>query len=90
MSFLLFILIFLFAYAITSYALISTSSFVEWFDSTHFITNQSGPNSTAIETLRNIIEWGTWRIFGGTSLATSDTVQIKYTGKTTFEPLAIK
>lgn len=81
MSFLFFILIFLLAYTITSYALLSTSSFVIWSDSTHFVTMQGGPNSTAIETLRNIIEWGTWRIFGGTSLSTSDA---KYTGKISF------
>lgn len=85
MSFLFFILIFLFAYTITSYALISTSSFVQWSDSTSFTTTQNGPNSTAIETLRNIIEWGTWRIFGSVSLSTSDTAQVKYTGKLSFE-----
>ena len=86
MSFLFFILIFLFAYTITSYALISTPSFVEWSDSTHFVTMQGGSNSTAIETIRNIIEWGTWRIFGATSLTTSEASQIKYTGNISFPP----
>ncbi|CAF3631948.1 unnamed protein product [Adineta steineri] len=81
MSFLFFILIFLSAYAITTYSLITTSSFVIWTNSTYFTTVQNGGNLTNIEILRNIIEWGTWKIFGSTSLTTSDSVEIKYTAK---------
>jgi hypothetical protein len=80
MSFLFFILIFLLAYTITTYSLISTSSFVIWTDSSHFRTEQNGGNATNIEILRNIIEWGTWKIFGSTSLATSDLVSTRYSG----------
>ncbi|CAF1368257.1 unnamed protein product, partial [Adineta steineri] len=81
MSFLFFILIFLSAYAITTYSLITTSSFVIWTNSTYFTTVQNGGNLTNIEILRNIIEWGTWKIFGSTSLTTSDSVEMKYTAK---------
>ena len=80
MSFLFFIVIFLFAYTITTYSLITTSSYVEWSDSTHFTTKQDGGNLTKTEIFRNLIEWGTWKIFGSTSLTTSDSVAIKYTG----------
>ncbi len=80
MSFLFFILIFLFAYAITTYSLITTSSLVNWPNSTYFTTKQNVENVTGIEILRNIIEWGTWKIFGSPSLTTSDSVQIKYSG----------
>ena len=45
---------------------------------------QNGGNLTGIETLRNIIEWGTWRIFGSTSLTTSDSAQTKYSGRINF------
>ncbi|CAF0751879.1 unnamed protein product [Adineta ricciae] len=81
MSFLFFILIFLCAYAITTYSLISTSSFVIWSNATHFTTIQDGGNQTNFDILRNIIEWGTWKIFGSTSLSTSDLVEIKYSAK---------
>ncbi len=80
MSFLFFILIFLFAYTITTYSLISTSSFVHWSNSTYFTTIQNGGNLTNFEILRSIIEWGTWKIFGSTSLTTSDSVQMTYSG----------
>jgi hypothetical protein len=79
-SFLFFILTFLFAYTITTYSLISTSSFVMWSNSTHFTSIQDRGNLTSIENLRNIIEWGTWRIFGSTSLTTSDSAALKYLG----------
>ncbi len=74
MSFLFFIVIFLFAYTITTYSLISTSAYVEWLDTTNYTTIQDGGNLTNIEILRNIIEWGTFKIFGSTSLITSDSV----------------
>ena len=78
--FLFFILIFLCAYSITTYSLISTSSLVIWSNDTHFFTVQDGGNLTNLEIFRNIIEWGTWKIFGSTSLTTSDALEIKYTG----------
>jgi hypothetical protein len=78
--FLFFILIFLSAYTITTYSLISTSSFVIWTNSTHFTTVQNGGNLTSIDILRQILEWGTWKIFGSTSLTTSESVDIKYSG----------
>jgi hypothetical protein len=74
MSFLFFIVIFLFAYSITTYSLISTPAYVKWLDTTNYTTNQDGGNLTNIEILRNIIEWGTFKIFGSTSLITSDSV----------------
>lgn len=80
--FLLFILIFHLAYTITTYSLISTSAFVIWSNSTHFTTVQNGGNQTNLEIFRNIVEWGTWKIFGSTSLTTSDSVDIKYSGFT--------
>lgn len=80
MLFLFFILIFLSAYSITTYSLISTSSFVMWSNSTHFTTVQHAGNLTNIETFRNIIEWGIWRIFGSTSLKTGDSSTIEYKG----------
>jgi hypothetical protein len=79
-SFLLFILIFLFAYSITTYSLISTSSFVKWWDANNYTTIQYGENITSTGVLRNIIEWGTFKIFGSTSLSTSDSVGMKYVG----------
>ncbi|UJR33516.1 hypothetical protein I4U23_020961 [Adineta vaga] len=81
MSFLFFIFIFLCAYAITTYSLISTPSFVIWSNSTHFTTIQNGGNQTNFDILRNIIEWGTWKIFGSTSLTTSDAIDMKYSAK---------
>ncbi len=80
MLFLFFILIFLSAYTITTYSLISTYSFVNWSNSTYFTTMQGGGNLTNIEIVRNIIEWGTWKIFGSTSLITSDSVTMKFSG----------
>ncbi len=80
MSFLFFIVIFLFAYTITTYSLISTSAYVEWLDTTNYTTIQHGGNLTNIEILRNIIEWGTFKIFGSTSLTTSESVTMKYSG----------
>jgi len=80
MLFLFFILIFLSAYTITTYSLISTYSYVEWSNSTYFTTVQNGGNLTNIEIVRNIIEWGTWKIFGNTNLVTSDSVAMKFSG----------
>ncbi|CAF0945807.1 unnamed protein product [Rotaria sordida] len=79
--FLLFIFIFHLAYTITTFSLISTSSMVIWSNSTYFETIQHGGNLTNIEILRNIIEWGTWKIFGSTSLITSDAVTTKYSAQ---------
>ncbi|CAF2337273.1 unnamed protein product [Rotaria sp. Silwood2] len=79
--FLLFIFIFYLAYTITTYSLISTSSMVIWSNSTYFTTIQDGGNLTNLEILRNIIEWGTWKIFGSTSLTTTDLVAVQYSAK---------
>ncbi|CAF3340472.1 unnamed protein product [Rotaria sp. Silwood1] len=79
--FLLFIFIFHLAYTITTYSLISTSSMVIWANSTYFTTLQGGGNMTNLENLRNIIEWGTWKIFGSTSLETSASVAMKYSAQ---------
>ncbi|CAF3425733.1 unnamed protein product [Rotaria socialis] len=79
--FLLFIFIFYLAYTITTYSLISTSSFVIWSNSTYFTTVQNGGNLTNMEIFRNIIEWGTWKIFGSTSLTTSDSVNVQYSAQ---------
>lgn len=78
--FLIFLFIFYLAYTITTYSLISTSSFVIWSNSTFFRTVQNGGNLTNTEIFRNIVEWGTWKIFGSTSLTTSDSVNVKYSG----------
>ena len=80
-SFLFFILIFLCAYTVTTFSLISTSSAVAWQNSTHFTSTEYNPNSTNFEILRSVIEWGTWKIFGSTSLTTSDQLQTKYAGR---------
>jgi len=78
--FLFFILIFLSAYTITTYSLISTDSIVNWSNSTYFTTIQERGNLTNIEIVRNMIEWGTWKIFGSTSLITSDSVAMQFSG----------
>lgn len=80
MLFLFFILIFLTAYTVTTYSLISTSTYVIWSNSTYFTTIQHAGNITGIETFRTILEWGIWRIFGSTSLKTSDSATFEYTG----------
>ncbi|CAF3321986.1 unnamed protein product, partial [Rotaria sp. Silwood2] len=59
----------------------STSSMVIWSNSTYFTTIQDGGNLTNLEILRNIIEWGTWKIFGSTSLTTTDLVAVQYSAK---------
>ena len=79
--FLFFILIFLCAYTITTYSLISTSSFVFWSNTTHFTTIQHGGNLTNLEIFRSIVEWGTWKIFGSTSLTTTDLLDVQYSGE---------
>ena len=79
-SFLFFLLIFLLAYAITTYSLITTTSFVSWKNSTYFETVQDGGNTTTLGILRNIIEWGTWKIFGSTNLETTNLDAMKYSG----------
>jgi hypothetical protein len=85
MSFLFFILIFLFAYTITTYSLILTSSSVIWSNSTYFTTIQNRENLTNIELARHMIEWGTWRIFGSVSLRTSDSTEVEYSGLTNIQ-----
>ena len=78
--FLFFIFIFYCAYTFTTYSLISTSSFVVWSNATHYTTVQNGGNTSNFDIFRNIIEWGVWKIFGSTSLTTTDVLDIKYTG----------
>jgi hypothetical protein len=79
-SFLSLLLIFLLAYSITTYSLITTTSFVRWKNSTYFETIQDGGNLTTLEMFRYIIEWGTWRIFGNTDLEITKLDKVIYSG----------
>ena len=72
--FIYFLLIFLVAYSVTSYALIITKYQVIWEDnkskslSREFKIINNGTDLWNWETLRDIINWGLWKIFGQVDL----------------------
>ncbi|CAF0752632.1 unnamed protein product [Didymodactylos carnosus] len=64
--FIFFILIFLFGYSITSYALITTKNQVHWNKTVNggFYLENEGTNLWRWSLLRNVLDWGMWKIYG--------------------------
>jgi hypothetical protein len=87
--FIYFILIFLAAYSVTSYALLITKYQVSWENSKNELSSREFKalnNGTALwnwQILRDIINWGIWKIYGQVDLDTSYYIdnEIKVTGK---------
>ena len=72
--FICFILIFLIGYSITSYSLITTKQQVIWDDtsdnspSTNYTIAQNGSDLWNWTILRNVINWGMWKVYGQVDL----------------------
>jgi hypothetical protein len=87
--FIYFILIFLAAYSVTSYALITTKYQVSWENSKNESSSREFKvlnNGTALwnwQILKEMINWGLWKIYGQVDLDTSYYTdnEIKVTGK---------
>jgi len=74
--FIYFIVIFLAGYSVTSYALILTKSQVIWKDSQNnpstreFQVLNNGTNLWNWRILRDVIDWGMWKVYGQVDLNT--------------------
>jgi hypothetical protein len=82
--FICFIFIFLCGFSIASWSLISTTSQIKWFynDHGHLInvtTHHSRNNSWSWKLVKNVINYGVWKIFG----------QIDHIGRFTMEPFVL-
>lgn len=72
--FLYFIFIFMAGYAVTSYALITTNHQVFWNESKRkgllqeFTLSNNGSNVWRWGTLRRVINWGIWKVYGQVEL----------------------
>jgi hypothetical protein len=72
--FICFILIFLVGYSISSYALVTTAGQVNWIpndDGSPSRTYNLTQNGTGLWTwvlIRNVIDWGMWKVFGQVEL----------------------
>jgi hypothetical protein len=67
--FICFIFIFLCGFSIASWSLISTKSQIKWFYNDHgqlinVTTNYIGNNSWSWKLVKNVINYGVWKIFG--------------------------
>ncbi|CAF0956491.1 unnamed protein product [Didymodactylos carnosus] len=62
--FVYFILIFLFAYMVTSFSLITTRHQVKWKGKHDFEITQNGTNFFDWKMLRDIVDWGAWKVYG--------------------------
>ncbi|CAF0783238.1 unnamed protein product [Didymodactylos carnosus] len=67
-----FILIFLFAYMITAFSLITTDDQVTWIKTINgtydFELKNNGSNLLSWQIVRNIIDWGIWKVYGEVDL----------------------
>ncbi len=69
MFFIYFVIIFLLAYSITSYALIVTKHQVLWVDSKNKSSSRqykvlnNGSNLWHWDMLRDVLDWGTWKVY---------------------------
>ncbi|CAF1542767.1 unnamed protein product, partial [Didymodactylos carnosus] len=76
--FICFILIFLFAYSVTAYSLITTNEQVHWiidknsssstWESRNFTLLNDGTDLWSWVIIRHVIDWGMWKIFGEVDL----------------------
>jgi hypothetical protein len=75
--FVCFILIFLFGFSITSWALITTSSQVKWiYNGNGELTNisiaENSTNTISWKLLRDITNYGVWKVFGQVEVIGTD------------------
>ena len=78
--FISFILIFLIGYSVTSYALITTKQQVLWdettsqYPSTTYDLAHNGQGLWNWTIVRNVIDWGMWKVYGQVSLLANSQV----------------